>query len=325
MLLMHINATNVGVIMPEGSLADLEKKVDRLKDELDDIKSDVKALSQLPSIAEGVESIGSEMAKLQAQSSMSDKLEELLSYTQSIESSMKEVAGSKETEVLFKKIDDILISVKDLGSSSQEIGGLEGETTLGKKIDDLQHYVASLSTLEEKFGDLSDAFAETKEIVGIIVRQLDDIERKYNKTLEDVNKALEMVLKVTGVGAKVEPAKATPKAESKEPQPTESAHTEEPGSDVSTTASVDELIDGLLKLVRPRTNADRMSRALEDTRDKLTALVPSGTPVLYQFGKFARELKSYPPTATLNENDIARLNKEIRGWAQKLKELAKSD
>jgi ABC-type transporter Mla subunit MlaD len=238
---------------------------------------------------------------------------------------MKEVAGSKETEVLFKKIDDILISVKDLSSGSQETGGPEEETTLGKKIDDLQHYVASLSTLEEKFGDLLDAFAETKEIVGIIVRQLDDIERKYNKTLEDVNKALEMVLKVAGGGAKVEPAKTTSKAEPKEPQPAEPAHTEETSKVAPAAASIDELIDSLLKLVRPQTNADRMSRALEDTRDKLTALVPGHTPVLYQFGKIARELKSYPPTATLNENDIARLNREIRGWAQKLKELAKSN
>jgi len=322
---MHINATNVGVIMPEGSLADLEKKVDRLNDELDALRGEVQALSTIPSIAEGIESIGSEIAKLQSQASLSDKLDELLSYTQSIESSMKEVAGSKETEVLFKKIDDILISVKDLSSGSQETGGPEEETTLGKKIDDLQHYVASLSTLEEKFGDLLDAFAETKEIVGIIVRQLDDIERKYNKTLEDVNKALEMVLKVAGGGAKVEPAKTTSKAEPKEPQPAEPAHTEETSKVAPAAASIDELIDSLLKLVRPQTNADRMSRALEDTRDKLTALVPGHTPVLYQFGKIARELKSYPPTATLNENDIARLNREIRGWAQKLKELAKSN
>ena len=66
-----------------------------------------------------------------------------------------------------------------------------------------------------------------------------------------------------------------------------------------------------------------MARALEETRDRLTDLIKEHTPVIFQFGKMARELKSYPPTATLNENDIARLNKEIRSWTAKLKEVAK--
>jgi len=52
-------------------------------------------------------------------------------------------------------------------------------------------------------------------------------------------------------------------------------------------------------------------------------MIKGHTPVLFQFGKKARELKSYPPTATLNENDIASLNTEIRAWTSKLKEIAK--
>jgi hypothetical protein len=52
-------------------------------------------------------------------------------------------------------------------------------------------------------------------------------------------------------------------------------------------------------------------------------MISGHTPVLYQFGTKARELKSYPPTATLNENDIALLSKDIRAWTSKLKEMAK--
>jgi hypothetical protein len=65
-----------------------------------------------------------------------------------------------------------------------------------------------------------------------------------------------------------------------------------------------------------------MAVTLEAVRDKLTTIIQGHTPVLFQFGKRARELKSYPPTATLNENDIARLNKEIRDWSIKLKKVS---
>jgi len=80
----------------------------------------------------------------------------------------------------------------------------------------------------------------------------------------------------------------------------------------------------LLEHVNPQTEAKVMSEILEEVRDELTPMITVHTPVLFQFGKKARELKSYPPTATLNENDIASLNKDIKAWTSKLKEIAKS-
>ena len=79
---------------------------------------------------------------------------------------------------------------------------------------------------------------------------------------------------------------------------------------------------GLLNKVKPQTEAKEMAKALEDARDELTTMIKGHTPIIFQFGKRATELKSYPPTATLNENDIARLNKDLRDWTSKLKKLA---
>ncbi len=78
-----------------------------------------------------------------------------------------------------------------------------------------------------------------------------------------------------------------------------------------------------MEMVTPQTEATTMANALEEARDVLTEMIEGSTPVLFQFGKKARELKSYPPTATLNENDIALLNKDLRNWTTKLKEMAK--
>ena len=91
---------------------------------------------------------------------------------------MKEVKDSKESAVIIKKIDDILVSLAD------------GEV-VPKKLDDLQNYIAEFSGIEEKIQDIASQFEETKEIVGIIVRQLDDIERKYNVAIDKVTEAVE--------------------------------------------------------------------------------------------------------------------------------------
>ena len=79
-----------------------------------------------------------------------------------------------------------------------------------------------------------------------------------------------------------------------------------------------------MTLVIPQTEATEMAEALEEVRDELTTMIKGHTPVLFQFGKRARELKSYPPTATLNENDIASLSREIKSWKSKLKEMTNS-
>ena len=97
-----------------------------------------------------------------------------------------------------------------------------------------------------------------------------------------------------------------------------------PVSKVSLPSTIDALMSKLLAQVNPQTEAKIMAESLEEVRDELTPMISVHTPVLFQFGKKARELKSYPPTATLNENDIASLSKEIKSWTSKLKEIAKS-
>jgi chromosome segregation ATPase len=283
--------------MSEASLGDLAKKLEHLSEEMDALKGEV-----------------------QQQATVASKIDALMARVQDISSTVQDALSSKETDVLFKKVDDVLISVKDVETALRS--GLESQdSTFEKRIDELQRYVASLSTLDEKFDELTHAFSETQEIVGIIVRQLDDIERKYNKTLDEVSRVVEMAGKVGEAASK--PEKSRAKGEKKEAQASAAAAAEQADmSEPALPGTVDAVMEGLLKLVKSQTGADKMAKALEEARDKLTAMIPGHTPVLFQFGKLSRELKSYPPTATLNENDIARLNKEIRGWTQKLKELA---
>ena len=216
-----------------------------------------------------------------------------------------------------------------MGKQIEEMLSTFDGDTISKKMDDLQQYVAGLSGLEETVQEVSGSLTETKEIVGIIVRQLDDIERKYNLAIDKIEDALETLTSLPASApaedkdkakAEEKPAKKTPKKTVKEKAEEEK---EAPPKKVS-KSTIDDIMKSLLKQVSPQTEAREMARVLEETRDTLTTMISGHTPVLFQFGKKARELKSYPPTATLNENDIANLNTEIRSWASKLKEMAKS-
>jgi hypothetical protein len=239
------------------------------------------------------------------------KIEEISTAINGFEGDIQAIKEAKETEVIIKKLDDILLSLSD-------------SDVLGKKLDDLQGYVAGLSGIEEKVEDLSTQFAETKEIVGIIVRQLDDIERKYNQSIEKIAETAELVEKIAAEESIDEsPTKTTAKKPMKtkdEPEPEE----EKPSvSKAKLPSTIDAMMSKLLEHVTPLTEAKKMAAELEKTRDELTTMITVHTPILHQLGTRARELKSYPPTSTLNENDIASLNKEIKSWASKLKEIAK--
>ncbi len=298
-------------------LESLEKKIDKIGDELTSVKKELADLSSVKGIDK------------KAGATIEKKLEEMAS-------DIVEVKDSKEMEVLFKKVDDVLVGLSDLASEMSSSGAAEDVgkkmeemlssfdgDIISTKIDDLQQYVAGLSGLEETVQDVSGSLTETKEIVGIIVRQLDDIERKYNQAIERIEEAMETLasLPASAPDAPAEkPAKKTPKKTVKEKAEEEK---EAPPKKV-TKSTIDDIMKSLLKEVTPQTEAREMARVLEETRDKLTTIISGHTPVLFQFGKKARELKSYPPTATLNENDIANLNTEIRSWASKLKEMAKT-
>jgi len=272
-------------------IGEILEKVDTLTKELAGIRKDLSALGSIPGIAK--------------------KVDGLTSSANEISKTMQEIHESKEYEVIIKKIDDILI-----GMSEPEV--------ITKKLDDLQGYIAGLSGIEEKVEDLSRAFQETQEIVGIIVRQLDDIERKYNLSIDKISETANTVARIAE-GASSASARATERKTPKNDE--ESVPLPEkklPVAKANLPSTIDALMDRLLNLVNPQTEATKMGAALEEVRDELTSMLQGHTPVLFQFGKKARELKSYPPTATLNENDIASLNKDIKSWTSKLKESAKS-
>jgi hypothetical protein len=285
------------------SISDIMKTAEAIDSTLKDSTNDIKKFDKkLDSLATSKESEG-----------INKKMDELVVALKGFETDIHTIKEGKETEVIMKKIDDILVSMSD-------------SEVLGKKLDDLQGYIAGLSSIEEKVEDLANQFTETKEIVGIIVRQLDDIERKYNLSLDKISETAELVAKITESAPKTEsPVKDSGKKAPKESTTEEDTEEKKPTISKSKLPStIDAIMSKLLDLVNPQTEAAFMAESLEDARDELTPMITVTTPVLFQFGKKARELKSYPPTATLNENDIASLNKELKSWASKLKEIAKS-
>jgi len=288
------------------AIKEISAKVDSFTKELADIHKSVNEIKKFDKKLDA-------LATSKESEAANKKMEALAATLKGFEGDIQAIKDAKETEVIIKKIDDILLSMSD-------------SDVLGKKLDDLQGYVAGLSGIEEKMEDLAAQFTETKEIVGIIVRQLDDIERKYNLSIDKISETAELVAEIAEGRGKTESAPKEPGK--KTPKTTETKETPEkktpPVSKAKLPSTIDAIMSKLLDLVNPQTEAAFMARSLEDARDELTPMITVHTPVLFQFGKKARELKSYPPTATLNENDIASLNKEIKSWASKLKEIAKS-
>ncbi|MFX0045198.1 MAG: hypothetical protein ACFE8Z_05080 [Candidatus Hermodarchaeota archaeon] len=322
----------VGVLMvsENKALESLEEKVDKLTEELASIGKKLEELASAKDIEKSVaplskiETALEKMSKTKEDKDLADKVDGLADTLKGIDSAVEEIRDSKEMEVLFKKMDDILVGVADVGNDVKSVASSGGDNdAVGKKIDELQQYIAGLSGLEDTIQELSGSLSETKEIVGIIVRQLDDLERKYNVSLEKMTEAVEIAASLPErVAAEPddEDAKKPAKKPAKEKEPPP-----KPKPVKVTPSAIDDIMDNLLDMVTPQTEAMEMAGALEEVRDELTQMIKGHTPVLFQFGKKARELKSYPPTATLNENDIASLNTEIRSWTSKLKEIAKGD
>jgi len=279
-----------------GSISDIDEKTDAIISSVNEIKKFEKKLDNLATSKES--------------EANAEKVDELAKTLIEVESEIQSLKDSKETEVIIKKIDDILLAMPETD-------------VLGKKLDDLQGYIAGLSGIEEKVEDLTSQFTETNEIVGIIVRQLDDIERKYNLSLEKLSETAELVEKLAAERSSGgDSSKETDTKQAKSKDEPEKKKT--PVAKANLPSTIDALMSKLLDLVNPQTEAKVMAESLEEVRDELTPMITVHTPVLFLFGKKARELKSYPPTATLNENDIASLNKEIKSWSSKLKEIAKS-
>ncbi len=325
------------------TINEMSKKLDDLGKEVDNIREIVADVPKIDNITKAVESVGTKVVEDRSSTkdieTLASKIGEVGDQIKKVEGDVEDIKASKETEVLFKKIDDLLIAIKDIdevlkslsksdeiGTVSEKVDGLvdtlselsisvegtndsEASEVISKKIDDLQQYVAGLSALEEKVDDIASSFIETKEIVGIIVRQLDDIERKYNKAAEDIAEAVEILKSGSPIVSDL-----SSRTDDNEPEVDAVLK--------ASASSVDELMKRLLSKVKPQTEAKEMAKALEEARDELTTMIKGHTPVLFQFGKRATELKSYPPTATLNENDIARLNKDLRDWTSKLKRIA---
>jgi chromosome segregation ATPase len=335
--------------MPDEPVKELEAKIDALSGELATIKKELMHVSSLPDLDKKVGDLDKEFAALKKQmdalgsskelKAIDKKIDDVSKSLSGIDSGVTEIKDSKEMQVMYKKMDDLLVATADIGTevkgmqSSQSddvakradnildsLKGLGQESeTVAKKIDDLQQYVASLSGLEERIESMSTSLTETKEIVGIIVRQLDDIERKYNQAVEKIEAAVEVIEAMPAQAAPVVAEALTSKKGSKKAQ--KEKEPEVPKSKLP--SSIDEIMKSLLTMVNPQTEAREMAKSLEDARDRLIPMLKEHTPVLHDFGKRARELKSYPPTALLNENDIAGLNTEIRTWTSKLKEIAK--
>ncbi len=281
------------------------KKLDEILLSLTDVKDEIDSSKSISD---------KKFADLQDQLSELTSDEDVVDKLESIDSRLED-----GREDFGQKIEDILGSVVGLGNTMNKIKDSSESDVIQKKIDSIETYIADLSTLEDRFHDLNSSIVETKEIVGIIVRQLDDIERKYNKTLEKVDNAITLVEETTDkMGTSITRQEKKTRAISE--KETEDETTAAPKNDMP--EDLDSLMQYLLDMVDADVEANEMAAAIESVRDQLTTIIDTHTPVLFKLGKRANELKSYPPTATLNENDIARLNSEIRGWREKLTRIS---
>ncbi|MHA1575916.1 MAG: hypothetical protein ACTSU3_01005 [Candidatus Thorarchaeota archaeon] len=307
------------------SLPALTKQIGTISSDIKDMKTEVSPIAKIDELFKSIKGIDSTLVKVSDSKNMTDfgkKVEDLINQVKGIDSSLKDYGESVKMDSFEKQINDVLSAVTGIGTTLKQVRDADNTELLGKKIDDMQQYIAGLSTIEDKVQEMSDSFSETKEIVGIIVRQLDDIERKYNTAIGDVSKAMDLVRQAIESGASIA---SLEESESKKPAKGKKSSTADKPTtpfDGESPSNVDELMDTLIALVHSQTEAKEMAQALETVRDNLTTMIQGHTPVLFQFGKRARELKTYPPTATLNENDIARLNKEIRDWKTKLLKIA---
>ncbi|MFO7835478.1 MAG: hypothetical protein R6V83_02395 [Candidatus Thorarchaeota archaeon] len=281
------------------------KKLDEILLSLTDVKDEIDSSKNVSDKKFG--DLQDQLSELTSDEDVVDKLE-------SIDSRLED-----GREDFGQKIEDILGSVVGLGNTMNKIKDSSESDVIQKKIDSIETYIADLSALEDRFHDLNSSIVETKEIVGIIVRQLDDIERKYNKTLEKVDNAITLVEETTDkLGTSITRQEMKPRAISE--KETEEETTAAPKSDMP--EDLDSLMQYLLDMVDADVEANEMAVAIESVRDQLTTIIDTHTPILFKLGKRANELKSYPPTATLNENDIARLNSEIREWREKLTHIS---
>ena len=322
--------------------SDLEKAIDKVKSEIALLRDDIDPLSTLPDIAKSVETLGESVAALDKKLEPVARTDDILKALTDLAGIVREVrervdwtpieeriaALEKQVQQVAERVDtsSVMEKIDSVEKQVQQVAERVDTSSVMEKIDSVEKQVQQVVGLEERLDRLSDIFNETREIVSIIVQQLDDIERKYNKALEEVKKALALTAKVAqqAAPAEVETAPAAAVAPKRKPtaEKAKTARKGEPVPEKEIPATIDTMMEHLLSKVTPHTEAAEMARLLEETRDRLTDLIKEHTPVIFQFGKMARELKSYPPTATLNENDIARLNKEIRAWAAKLKEIA---
>ncbi|MGV9170622.1 MAG: hypothetical protein ACOC38_11860 [Promethearchaeia archaeon] len=281
------------------------KKLDEILLSLTDVKDEIDSSKSISD---------KKFADLQDQLSELTSDEDVVDKLESIDSKLED-----GREDFGQKIEDILGSVVGLGNTMNKIKDSSESDVIQKKIDSIETYIADLSALEDRFHDLNSSIVETKEIVGIIVRQLDDIERKYNKTLEKVDNAITLVEETTDkLGTSITRQEKKTRAISE--KETENETTAAPKNDMP--EDLDSLMQYLLDMVDADVEANEMAAAIESVRDQLTTIIDTHTPVLFKLGKRANELKSYPPTATLNENDIARLNSEIREWREKLTHIS---
>ncbi|MEM2142253.1 MAG: hypothetical protein QXQ81_03235 [Candidatus Thorarchaeota archaeon] len=298
----------------------LVRSVEVLAKQLEEMRAGTPTHSQIDSLVERVEALDTRTADILEKVHSLPSVDDLAKRIQEIDGRLGTFQSVESIPTRINSLEVALQEVKDLLKTVATSSGIE---TLGNRLDDLQQYIAGLSSLEERMQDLSESLGETKEIVGIIVRQLDSIERKYNRAIEDITA---LASKISGMAEPCVTEGATDADARQKARKTPAEERAAPESVFSESlpSSFDGLMEKLLRKVTPQTEASVMARALEEVRDKLAGMIPGQSPILFQIGTIARELKTYPPTATLNDNDIARLNKEIRGWTVKLKELSKA-
>lgn len=215
-----------------------------------------------------------------------------------------------------------------------------------KKINENKEIMEKLNLIEEKIqfieeihgaiNELREFTEEIREIVAIIVQQMDSLERKYNKALDNIEKFISMqevpsvesskTEKVVQVEKKEEPYVSTASTISSSqivshsvPEPIETTINLESLNSESPTAI--SILTELKSKITESLDAHLLSRTMENLRDRISELLPTYLPLLFEMGKWSKNLKSYPAGQTLNEADAIALKSDIDSWIQRIEKV----
>ncbi len=206
------------------------------------------------------------------------------------------------------------------------------------KLKKIENKLEELSSMQSTINELREFTEEIREIVAIIVQQMDSLERKYNKALNQIESFLASQKTAVHETAAVVSSEEKSKETSSEPYISTAStisssqiishSVPEPERDSIELESLNSesptaigILTELKSKISVNLDAHELSRTMEILRDRMPDLLPTYLPLLFEMGKWSKNLKSYPEGQTLNDADVNALKSDIDSWIQRIEKV----